>query len=546
MAVLFEVTRRSGPHMNSRQLLSIALSAGLVTSTASVAGAASRITTTDGAVITGDVERLQDDIYSIRTRYGIQKVPKQDVRKIEPTDSTGAEGSAQCANGGNCPPVPVENRPLRFSGSNTIGAELVPNLLEAYARSLGSEDVQWISGTTPEDRSLKAKVASGATFEADVSAHGSGNAPTALIGGKADVGMMSREINKEEIAKVEQAGLGNILSPSQQHVLALDGLLVLVQRDNPVTRLTLDDIAAIYAGEKTDWADFGGKAGPIVVFRRADGSGTLDTFNALVMKKKKFASSVKAIESSTDLSDAVASDPKAIGFVGIAYARSARPLEIALECGLSYKPSEFLVKTEEYPLSRRLFLYNAAVPANPATMRFVDYALSARAQPVIAKNQFIDLLIDRSDPTYGDGRIADALRNASSDPVKVGAYARMLAGSNRLSVTFRFTSGGSDLDARAVRDIDRLSEFLKEPVNRNRSVMLLGHADARGSSARNCPLSQSRANQVAEGLIARGVPGQQIKPTGLCSFAPVACDGSKSTPNEDGMKKNRRVEVWVR
>lgn len=528
--------------MNRPKILGAVLGTVLAVLGASESGAASRITTTDGTVVTGDIERMQDGIYSIRTRYGVQQIPQQDVRQIEPL---GGEGSAQCT-GGSCPAPATESQPLRFAGSNTIGAELVPNLLETYARSLGSEDVQWISGASPEERSLKAKGASGPGFEADVSAHGSGKAPPALAAGKADIGMMSREINKEEIAQVTQATGGNILSPSQQHVLALDGLLVLVHRDNPVAKLTLEDIAAIFAGEKTDWADLGGKAGPITLYRRADGSGTLDTFNALVMKKKKFASTAKPFESSTDLSDAVASDPNGIGFVGIAYARSARPLEIALECGLSYKASEFLVKTEEYPLSRRLFLYNAATPSNAGTMRFVDYALSARAQPVIAKNQFIDLLIDRSDPAYGDVRVADALRNPSANANNVGAYARMLAGSNRLSVTFRFTSGGSDLDARAVRDIDRLADYLKEPINRNRAVLLLGYADARGSPSRNGPLSAARAKTVAEGLMSRGVPAQQIKSMGLGSFAPVACDGSATAPNEDGMKKNRRVEIWIR
>ncbi|MGY2050286.1 substrate-binding domain-containing protein [Methylobacterium sp. JK268] len=470
------------------------------------------------------------------------RVPRSSVRQIE---SLGGPAGTACT-APACEGQSDSGRPLRIAGSNTVGAELMPNLLEAYARRLGAEDVQWLDGRTPEDRSMTARGAAGTVLTAELAAHGSGTAPPALADGQADLGMMSREINKEELAKTAAAGLGDLSAPAQQHVVALDGLLVLVNRDNPVGRLTLDAIAAIFAGETTDWAAVGGHPGPITIYRRADKSGTLDTFMALVMKKRKISSAAQAFESSSDLSDAVAADRNGIGFVGIAYARNAKPVEIALECGLGYAPSEFLVRTEEYPLSRRLFLYAGARPTHPRVPDFIDYALSEKAQPIITRNQFIDLMIVESEASYGDRRISEAARDPASDRVLLGRFARDLSGAARLSVTYRFRSAGADLDSKAVRDIDRLAALLKEPRNRDRRVMILGYADSRGTTPRKIALSERRAATVMQELVARGVPPRQLAARGLGSFAPVACDGSAEAPNEDGLRKNRRVEVWMR
>lgn len=504
---------------------------------------ASRIITNDGSAIVGEVERLQGDIYFVRTPYGVVQVPRQQVKQIQ---SLGGEPTP-CPTGTSCDPPKLEpqRQPLRLNGSNTVGAELVPNLLQAFAESFGALDQQWLTGASPEERSLSAKGKPDTAFAANVSAHGSGKAIPALVKKEADIGMMSREITKEEIAAFTEAGLGDATAATQQHVLALDGVLVLVHRDNAVKRLTLSDIAAIFAGEKTDWSQVGGKPGSINIYRRADKSGTLDTFQSLVMKTKKIVASAQPFESSSDLSDAVASDPGGIGFAGLAYARNAKPLEIGLECGLGSAPGEFLIKSEEYPLSRRLFLYNAAEPGVPEVRRFVDYALSADAQPIIARSQFINLSIDRSDQAYTAQRIAEAAYDKASDPRQVVGFAQKMWSAQRLSVTFRFTFGGSDLDTRAVRDIDRLVTYLGQPENKDRRVMILGYADSRGTLFNRNGISLARARTIERSLVDRGVAKERLTVQGLGSFAPVACDGPLASPDEAGMRRNRRVEIWL-
>src|SRR5262249_34893063 len=147
-----------------------------------------------------------------------------------------------------------------------------------------------------------------------------------------------------------------------------------------------------------------------------------------VLKDRPIVASAKRFESSTELSDAVSSDPAGIGFVGIAYARNARPLNIALDCGLQYPPTEFLVKTEEYPLARRLFLYTAANPANPEVSRFVEYALSSNGQPVVKSVEFVSLQIEKSGPSYGASRVAVAASTEVRNGRLLNIYARALNG----------------------------------------------------------------------------------------------------------------------
>jgi len=496
------------------------------------ASAASRITTNDGNVIIGDVERLQDGVYSVRTPYGTVQIPASAVRQIEA--STG-----RCSGAGCSQDTQTSRSALRLAGSNTIGAKLAPELLKAYAQSLGATDVQWVQGSDPEEGSLKANSTKGLVLEAELAAHGSGTAAPALLDGKADIGMMSRRIKDDEVAKLANIGFGDAMAAGQEHVLALDGILVLVHPSNPVTSLSLTQLQSIFSGERTNWADFGGKPGPINIYARDNKSGTFDTFQNLVLKERKISTAAKRFESSPDLSDSVAGDPNGVGFVGIAYARNARPLNIALECGMEYPPSEFLVKTEEYPLARRLFLYTAAKPTNAEIPRFIEYALSSKGQPVVTSAEFVNLQIEKSAQAYSATRIAAAARDETRNPRLLNIYAKALSGADRLSVTYRFKFGKADLDNRAVRDIDRLVEFLNDPANRGRQVLVLGFADSQGSTRGIQRISEDRARMVATTLHEHGL-NRQLIVAGFGAFAPVACNSSP-----EGADKNRRVEVWV-
>jgi len=424
---------------------------------------------------------------------------------------------------------------LRFAGSNTIGAELVPELLKLYARTAGASDIR---EEKAEDEELLLRAGGkSANFSASVASHGSSTAVTTLLKGGADIGMMSRPITSDEVASLAAIGFGEANKPGQEHVVALDGILVFVNKSNPVNELSLSDIAAIFSGATTDWSQLGGRPGRINLYARDNKSGTFDTFKSLGLKERKLVASAARYESSEELSDAVANDPNGVGFAGFAYLRNAKAVSIKTDCGLSFAPTAFAVKTEEYPLSRRLFLHTSNHATNPEVGQFIEFALSAAAQRAVDGKGFVSLLPEPSPTDYVAKRLALSGQD-QGDPKLLSSFAKRAANGIRLSITFRFQSGRSELDSRAIRDINRLAEFIDSGKSRGHRIALLGFSDSRGTPARNATLARERAEQVAKTLRQRDVNPEIV--VGYGAAGPVACNSS-----EEGLEKNRRVEVWL-
>src|SRR5208337_3877007 len=98
----------------------------------------------------------------------------------------------------------------------------------------------------------------------------------------------------------------------------------------------------------------------------------------------------KRFEDSRSLSDSVAADPNGIGFVGLPFVRNARAIAISEQGSQPLLPTRLTVATEDYPLSRRLYLYTPSNPVNPLTRDFIRFALSSRGQEVVAQNGFVE------------------------------------------------------------------------------------------------------------------------------------------------------------
>jgi phosphate transport system substrate-binding protein len=331
-----------------------------------------------------------------------------------------------------------------------------------------------------------------------------------------------------------------------ENVIALDGVVVIVNPANPVGALTLDQLARIFSGEITNWKDVGGTAGPINIYARDSRSGTFDTFRNLVLEagpRRELAAQAKRFESSEELSDTVAADTAGIGFIGFAYKRSAKPLSIATTCGLEFAAEPFSVRTEEYPLARRLYFY---VPESRRTAQIDDllkFVLSAKAQPVTNAVGFIGLDVEQSTPSYALERNQYWRLDSTGTqaPQLMQSFSQRIAKALRLSVTYRFKSGSTELDNRALEDVRRLAEYIKANPGMAERIMLFGFADALGSFQRNLELSGERALQVADALGAQGVSLPRGQVQGFGVIAPVACGDT-----ENALEKNRRVEVWLR
>jgi phosphate transport system substrate-binding protein len=314
-------------------------------------------------------------------------------------------------------------------------------------------------------------------------------------------------------------------SVANEHILGLDGIAVIVNAANPANQLDKDKIMRIFTGEITDWSQVGGSKGAIKVYARNDNSGTYDTFKSLVLGGKPLAKGAQRIEDSKALSDAVAADPYGIGFIGLPYIQSAKPVAVSDKGTLALLPTRLTVGTEDYLLSRRLYLYTPANPTNKYTRQFLEFAISSKGQDVVGAIGFVAQ------------NVAQVAQSVSADAPP--EYKSLTQDANRLSLNFRFAPGHLELDNKAKVDMDRVVSLIADlniPADR---IMLFGFSDGSGNHASNQALSLSRAKAVESQFILRGMKPEIVR--GFGSTLAVA-----SNQSDEGQALNRRVEVWIK
>lgn len=419
---------------------------------------------------------------------------------------------------------------LRVHGSNTIGAQLLPALAEAFLKQRGAtgiktvphgKDEALVQGVLPDQSSPQS---------IEIAAHGSATAFADLQDAKCDVGAASRQITAEEAARLRS--LGDMTSPASERVLGLDGIAVIVSAGNSIRSLSKEDIRKAFAGEINDWSQLGRpEPGAIVLYARDEKSGTWDTFKTLVLGDTPLAATASRIEDSRQLSDRVAADPNGIGFVGLPFVRSAKALAVSDAGTNPVFPTPLTVATEDYPLSRRLYLYVPGNSHSAEAREFVSFALSKAGQELVSDNGFVGQTVVPSPMA-----VSAQLSGGSEGDRR---YVRTTQGAVRLPLDFRFRSGSSALDNKALDDLGRVATFVSSPQYAGQNILLMGFADSMGARQKNDELSQQRAGIVAGEFKARG-----IKVSEVLGFGPDRPVASNATP--EGREKNRRVEVWLR
>jgi phosphate transport system substrate-binding protein len=413
---------------------------------------------------------------------------------------------------------------LRLAGSNTIGANMAPALAEAFFKGQGAKDVNIVVGATPEEKYVQGLLPSESVVSRiQISAHGSATAFTSLASGACDIGMASRQVKPDEATKL--SSLGDMYSLANEHILGLDGIAVIVNQTNPLNALGKDQIMQIFSGELGDWSQVGSTRGPIRIYARDDKSGTFDTFRTLILGGKTLNPKAKRFEDSNALSEAVAGDPGGIGFIGLPYIQSAKALAVSEKGTRALQATPLTVATEDYPLSRRLYLYAPANPANRFTRKFIEFAMSKQGQDVVASSGFVAQNITPQQQVVAQEAPRD--------------YKELTKSAERLSLNFRFRPGKSDLDNKAIVDMDRVVTFIANRHYTGDRILLFGFADSTGPPQVNRALALSRARTVEDQFKQRGLKPGAVQ--GFGSDLPVAANST-----EDGRERNRRVEIWLK
>ncbi|MFA4992378.1 MAG: phosphate ABC transporter substrate-binding protein [Candidatus Omnitrophota bacterium] len=224
-----------------------------------------------------------------------------------------------------------------------------------------------------------------------VTGGGSGTGLSSLISGTCDIAASSRNIKDKEISLAKQKGI----NPYEIKV-ALDGLAVVVNPQNPVSRLTLDQMAGIFTGKISNWKEAGGKDQKIVILSREVNSGTHVYFKEHVLRKnnpdsrEEFSPQALLLSSSQAIADEIAGNPSAIGYYGMGYiSGKQKAIAVAKDSQSEYiNPTIDNVLSGKYPISRPLFLYTNGEPQG-LVKKFVDYALSKEGQEIVVKTDFV-------------------------------------------------------------------------------------------------------------------------------------------------------------
>ena len=198
---------------------------------------------------------------------------------------------------------------------------------------------------------------------------GSGSGIKAVQEGRCDIGLSSRALKAEE---KEQGLVGT--------VLAYDGIAVIVNPENTVEDLTVEQIAAIYKGEITNWSEVGGIDAEIVLIGREAGSGTRGGFEEIV-GVEDLCQYRQELTSTGDVITAVSQNPGAIGYASLA---SVKDTVKAIKVG-GVAPSEETVKDETYAIQRPFVLVTKEGTALTETAQaFFDFIISEAARGVIS------------------------------------------------------------------------------------------------------------------------------------------------------------------
>lgn len=210
---------------------------------------------------------------------------------------------------------------------------------------------------------------------------GSGAGITALINGTTDFADASREIKPEE---VDQAKANNV-QPVPTEV-AKDGIAVIVNKANPVTDLSSDQLGQIYSGKVTNWNQVGGSNAPIVLLGRDTSSGTYEFFQTAILGTEKYAKSMRSLQSNQAIVDEVTKNPNAVGYVGLGYENAS--LKVVKVDGEA--ASVDTVKSGSYVLSRSLYMIGNG-EATGAKKAYLDWILGPDGQKVVKDQGFVPL-----------------------------------------------------------------------------------------------------------------------------------------------------------
>jgi phosphate transport system substrate-binding protein len=219
--------------------------------------------------------------------------------------------------------------------------------------------------------------------DADISVRGGGSGVgiASLLDKNCDIACSSRPIKDTELDKAVTNGVD-----ATANIVAMDGLAVIVNPANNISKLSKSQIKNIFMGSISNWSQLGGSDEKIVVVSRDTSSGTFESFTTLVLAGNKTRSDALMQASNRAVATTIAGTPGAIGYVGLGFISSeVKVVEID-----GVVPSKETVISGKYPITRPLFMYTNGKPKG-LVKKYIDFILSDEGQKIVEEEGFVGL-----------------------------------------------------------------------------------------------------------------------------------------------------------
>lgn len=219
-----------------------------------------------------------------------------------------------------------------------------------------------------------------------VSGGGSGTGIAALINGGTDICEASRDMKPQEYSDANAKGV-----KPYKVAVALDGIVVFLNEENPVKELTLQQLHGIYAGSITNWKEVGGPSHVIVLYGRENNSGTYAYFKEKVLENEDYADATQTLPGTAAVVNAVSKDKFGIGYGGIAYEKGVKAVAVKKDDKTAgVVPSLETVVNGSYPISRELYWFFNGTPTGELK-NILNWALSPEGQKLAQETDYVPL-----------------------------------------------------------------------------------------------------------------------------------------------------------
>ena len=228
---------------------------------------------------------------------------------------------------------------------------------------------------------------------------GSGTGITGLINQTCDIANSSREWKPKEIDQAWDKGV-----TPRPFVIAVDGLSIIVNEKNPIARLTVAQVGALYRGEIKNWKAVGEFAKPVSLYGRQSNSGTYVFMQEFVLGNKNYSADMKEMNGNAQIIEGVIQDEGAVGYVGVGYLfdekgqvrKGLKVLEISKEPGgPAYLPTDkAAVDSGDYPVARPLYMATNGKPKGDAA-KLLAWIVGPEGQAIVEREGFF---------TVGEGK----------------------------------------------------------------------------------------------------------------------------------------------